>query len=351
MEPRLPPRYPASMYTAVAIPGDGIGPEVIEAVYRVLEAAGAPLRFVEHQAGQAALEAGGDELLPVATLDAIREHGVALKGPCTTPIGEGFRSVNVQLRQTLELFAAVRPVRSMPGVTTRFPDVDLIIIRENTEGLYSGIENVIAEDVVVSMKVATRKACRRVSHWAFRYATQKQRERITVFHKANIMKMTDGMFLEEARRAHEGDYPGIAYDEMIIDAACMRMVQDPAPFDILLCENLYGDIVSDLCAGMVGGLGVTPGANFGEEHAVFEAVHGSAPDIAGQGLANPLALLMSGTMMLNHLADRHGDEECRSVATRIKTAYDAALERGDRTRDLGGKLGTDEFAQAVIAGL
>jgi isocitrate dehydrogenase (NAD+) len=320
-------------------------------VYRVFEAAAAPVRFVEHQAGQAALAAGESELLPESTLSAIRQHGVALKGPCTTPIGKGFRSVNVQLRQTLKLFAAVRPVRSMPGVETRYPDVDMVIVRENTEGLYSGIENVIAEDVVVSMKVASRKACRRIALWAFRYATHKQRERITVFHKANIMKMTDGMFLEEARKVHDVEYPNIAYDEMIIDAAAMRMVQDPSPFDILLCENLYGDIVSDLCAGMVGGLGVTPGANFGDEHAVFEAVHGSAPDIAGQGLANPLALLMSGVMMLNHLADRHADDTCRATATRIKQAYDATLEAGDKTRDLGGKLGTGEFTDAIVSRL
>ncbi|MDD9933875.1 MAG: isocitrate/isopropylmalate dehydrogenase family protein [Myxococcales bacterium] len=337
------------MHTAVAIPGDGIGPEVIEAVYRVFEAVGAPVRFVERHAGEAALSAGESELLPESTLAAIQEYGVALKGPCTTPIGSGFRSVNVQLRQTLKLFAAVRPVRTMPGVETRFGDVDLVIVRENTEGLYSGIENTVAEDVVISMKVATRKACRRIALWAFRYATHKRREKITVFHKANIMKMTDGMFLEEARRVHEVEYPNIAYEEMIIDAAAMRLVQDPSPFDILLCENLYGDIVSDLCAGMVGGLGVTPGANFGEEHAVFEAVHGSAPDIAGQGLANPLALLMSGTMMLNHLSDTRGDEACRQAAQRIKRAYDGALGAGERTRDLGGALGTREFADAVIA--
>ena len=337
------------MHTAVAIPGDGIGPEVIEAVYRVFEAVGAPVRFVERHAGEAALSAGESELLPESTLAAIQEYGVALKGPCTTPIGSGFRSVNVQLRQTLKLFAAVRPVRTMPGVETRFGDVDLVIVRENTEGLYSGIENTVAEDVVISMKVATRKACRRIALWAFRYATHKRREKITVFHKANIMKMTDGMFLEEARRVHEVEYPNIAYEEMIIDAAAMRLVQDPSPFDILLCENLYGDIVSDLCAGMVGGLGVTPGANFGEEHAVFEAVHGSAPDIAGQGLANPLALLMSGTMMLNHLSDTRGDEACRQAAQRITRAYDGALGAGERTRDLGGALGTREFADAVIA--
>jgi len=336
------------MHTVVAIPGDGIGPEVMEAVRQVLDASGAPVRFVEHYAGESALARGDKDILPEATIAAIREHGLALKGPCSTPIGKGFRSVNVSLRQTLNLFAAVRPVRSMPGVQTRFENVDLVIVRENTEGLYSGIENQIAEDVVVSMKVATRRACRRIALWTFRYATHRQRSKITVFHKANIMKLTDGMFLEEARKVHGVEYPNIAYEEMIIDAGQMRMVQDPSRFDILLCENLYGDLISDLCAGFVGGLGVTPGANFGEENAVFEAVHGSAPDIAGKGLANPLALLMSGTMLLNHIADSRGDASARAAARRIKQAYDTALESGEKTQDLGGTLSTEAFTQAVI---
>jgi isocitrate dehydrogenase (NAD+) len=336
-------------HTVVSIPGDGIGPEVMEAAQRVLRAGDAPLVFEEHHAGQAALDAGHDDLLPESTLQAIRDHGVALKGPCTTPIGRGFRSVNVQLRQTLALFAAVRPVRSLPGVATRFSDVDLVIIRENTEGLYSGIENEIAEDVVVSMKVATRKACLRIARWAFRYAKERGRRKVTVFHKANIMKLTDGMFLDVARDVHEREYPEVTCEEMIIDAATMRLVQKPQAFDVLLCENLYGDIVSDLCAGLVGGLGVTPGANFGEHHAVFEAVHGSAPDIAGRGLANPLALVMSGVMLLNHLAEVRSDPGCRAAAERIKAAYDAALSAGRRTRDLGGELGTAGFADAIIA--
>lgn len=337
-------------HEVVAIPGDGIGPEVMGAVFAILEAAGAPVRFVEHHAGERALSEQG-ALLPETTVDAIRERKVALKGPCTTPIGTGFRSVNVQLRQTLELFAAVRPVRNMPGIKTRFDDVDLVIVRENTEGLYSGIENVIAKDVVVSMKVATRSACERIARWTYRYATHRKLPKVTVFHKANIMKMTDGMFLDEARKVHQHDYPNIQHEEMIIDAACMRLVQDPSTFDILLCENLYGDIVSDLCAGMVGGLGVTPGANIGEDCAVFEAVHGSAPDIAGKGLANPLALLMSAAMMLNHLADTRDDPSCRQVAVRIRDAYDGALAAGEKTRDLGGELGTEAFTRAVIARL
>jgi isocitrate dehydrogenase (NAD+) len=338
-------------HTVVAIPGDGIGPEVLGAVKRVLEAAEAPLRFEEHHAGQAALDHGHSELLPESTLAAIREHRVALKGPCSTPIGSGFRSVNVGLRQALNLFAAVRPVRSMPGVETRFSDVDLVIVRENTEGLYSGVENTIAEDVVVSMKVATRRACHRIALWTFRYATQRQRAKVSVLHKANIMKMTDGMFLDEARKVSRHDYPNIAYEELIIDAACMRLVHDPSRFDVILSENLYGDIVSDLCAGMVGGLGVTPGANIGEDIAVFEAVHGSAPDIAGQGVANPLALLMSGVMMLNHLAETREDAASRQAAVRIKAAYDSALSAGDRTADLGGTLSTMEFAEVVAKNL
>jgi isocitrate dehydrogenase (NAD+) len=338
-------------HTVVAIPGDGIGPEVLEAVKVVLEAAGAPVRFDERHAGQSALEHGHSELLPDSTLAAIREHRVALKGPCSTPIGSGFRSVNVRLRQALNLFAAVRPVRSMPGVETRFSNVDLVIVRENTEGLYSGVENTIAEDVVVSMKVATRRACHRIALWAFRYATQRQRAKVSVLHKANIMKMTDGMFLDEARKVSRHDYPNIAYEELIIDAACMRLVHDPSRFDVILSENLYGDIVSDLCAGMVGGLGVTPGANIGDDIAVFEAVHGSAPDIAGQGVANPLALLMSAVMMLNHLADSGDDAACRTAAVRIKAAYDAALSTGDRTADLGGSLGTMAFAEVVARNL
>lgn len=334
-------------HTIVLIPGDGIGPEVSAAVTRILEAARAPIQFVEHHAGEAAIQNGHTDLLPETTLDAIREHTVALKGPCTTPIGKGFRSINVALRQTLKLFAAVRPVRNMPGVETRFKDVDLVIVRENTEGLYSGIENQITEDVVVSMKVATRPACERISRWAYNYAERRGRKKVTVFHKANIMKLTDGMFLDAARRIHK-EFPKVGYGEMIIDAALMRSVQDPTQFDVLLCENLYGDLVSDLFAGMVGGLGVTPGANIGESHAVFEAVHGSAPDIAGKDLANPLALLMSATMMLKHIAEERGDQSCQLVADKIKHAYDTALRDGQKTRDLGGELGTTQFTQAII---
>ncbi|HKP62114.1 MAG TPA: isocitrate/isopropylmalate dehydrogenase family protein [Polyangiales bacterium] len=341
----------SKLHEVVLIPGDGIGPEVMRATRRILEAAEAPLRYTERHAGESAVAAGLGDVLPLETLEAIRDSHLALKGPCTTPIGSGFRSVNVALRKSLNLYAAVRPVRSMPGVKTRFENVDLVIIRENTEGLYSGVENVITEDVVASMKVATRPACHRIALWAFRYATHRKRKRLTVFHKANIMKLTDGLFLEEARKVAKKDYPNIPYDEMIIDAALMRVVQDPTKFDMLLCENLYGDLVSDLCAGLVGGLGVTPGANIGDTDAVFEAVHGSAPDIAGKGVANPLALLMSATMMLNHIADTREDMRCRTIATAIRNAYDKSLQDGERTGDLGGSLGTEQFADAVIARL
>jgi isocitrate dehydrogenase (NAD+) len=320
---------------------------VTAATQRVLAAAGAPVEWIECQAGLAALAQGRD-VLPQETLDAIERHRVALKGPCTTPVGEGFTSVNVQLRKRLTLYAAVRPVRNLEGVPARFSGVDLIIVRENTEGLYSGVENQVTDDVVMSMKVATQTACMRIAHWAFRFATQRRRKKITVFHKANIMKMTDGLFLRSARRVHQHDYPNIDYQELIIDAGCMKLVQDPTQFDVLLLENLYGDVVSDLCAGLVGGLGVVPGANYGERAAVFEAVHGSAPDIAGRNVANPLALLMSAVMMLNHLTEAFDDPSCAPIGERIKAAYNQALADGQRTRDLGGALGTEEFATAVI---
>ncbi len=332
--------------TVCLIPGDGIGPEVAQATRRVLDAAGASIEWLTLPAGAAAAETYG-EVLPEHTLDAIREHRVALKGPVTTPIGKGFRSVNVQLRKRLSLYAAVRPVRSMPGVRTRYDNVELVVIRENTEGLYSGIENEIVPGVVTSLKVASRAACERIARFAIDYARKRGRKRITVFHKANIMKLSDGLFLECAREVHAQLGAGIDYDELIIDNACMQLVRDPSAFDILLLENLYGDVISDLCAGLVGGLGVVPGSNIGDDCAVFEAVHGSAPDIAGRNLANPLALIMSGVMMLNHLGQ--GD-----AADRIKAAYNRVLQEGlpeTLTRDIGGTGGTCEFADAVIARL
>lgn len=338
-------------HTVVLIPGDGIGPEVADAVCRILAAAQADIQWIERQAGLAAIQAGAQSVLPEATVNAILEHGVALKGPCTTPIGGGFSSINVALRKQLNLYGAVRPVRSLQGVPTRYQDVDLIVVRENTEGLYSGIENIITPgppQVITSLKVATEEACRRIARFAFEYAISRGRRKITCLHKANIMKLTDGLFIRCAKEEHERAYSAkLTYEELIIDAACMKLVQNPGQFDVILCENLYGDLISDLCAGMVGGLGVTPGANFGEKHAVFEAVHGSAPDIAGQNKANPLALLMSAVMMLRHLAATRNDPACAAVADRIRDAYNACLVAGERTRDLGGSLGTKEFADAV----
>jgi len=335
-------------YTAVLVPGDGIGPEVAHAACEILAAAQAPIEWIECKAGVAALEAGAKDLLPIETIDAIRKHGVALKGPCTTPVGGGFSSVNVAMRKTLDLYGAVRPVRSLAGVTTRFDNVDIVVVRENTEGLYAGIENEITRGVVTSVKVATHDACMRISDFAFRYAVHRNRKKVSVFHKANIMKLSDGMFIRCAREVHDSKYPTIEYEELIIDAACMRLVQDPTRFDVLLMENLYGDVISDLCAGFVGGLGVVPGANLGERAAIFEAVHGSAPDIAGKGIANPLAITMSAVMMLNHISELHNDLALAATAKRIRCAYDRALVDGCKTADLGGSLNTKQFTKAVI---
>jgi isocitrate dehydrogenase (NAD+) len=334
-------------HDVVIIPGDGIGPEVAEATKQILHAAGADIHWIERYAGIAALDRGADTVLPADTMNAIIEHKVAIKGPATTPIGGGFSSINVALRKKLNLYGAVRPIRSLHGVKTRYDNVDLVVVRENTEGLYAGIENVVTEGVVTSLKVATEEACRRIAKFAFEYAISRGRKKVTVFHKANIMKLSDGLFLKCAHEQHEAHYEEVEYEEMIIDAACMRIVQDPSHFDVILCENLYGDVISDLCAGLVGGLGVTPGANFGDNNAVFEAVHGSAPDIAGRNIANPLALVMSAVMMLRHIAVVRDDPQCNDIADRIRDAYNACLDDGQKTRDLGGDLGTCEFAEAV----
>ena len=343
--------------TIIEIPviyGDGIGPEITSAVLSVLDAAQSnsslKLVWIPVAAGLSAL-AEGDELIPQRTLDEIDRCRVALKGPCATPVGEGFTSINVKLRKTFNLYAAVRPVRSIPGVETRYKDVDLIIIRENTEGLYSGVENEVTPGVVMSMKVASEVACQRIAKWAFRFANRRGRQKLTVFHKANIMKLTDGLFLKTASEVHANDYPNIDFESNIIDAGCMKIVQDPTKFDVLLLENLYGDVMSDLCAGLVGGLGVVPGANFGDDLSIFEAVHGSAPDIAGRNIANPLALLMSAVMMLNFLAEKLQLPALSQRATSIKMAYDKCLIDGQKTRDLGGQMTTSEFADAVIANL
>jgi isocitrate dehydrogenase (NAD+) len=312
----------------------------------VIDAACPGIAWKPLAAGAAGAEQYG-AVLPEPTVAAIERHRLALKGPVTTPVGPGFTSVNVQLRKRFDLYAAVRPVRSLPGIRTRYEDVDIVVIRENTEGLYSGLEHEVVPGVVESLKIATRKGCERIARFAFEYARERGRRKVTVFHKANIMKLSDGLFLECARKLHDAVAPSVAYEELIIDNGCMQLVRDPSHFDVLLLENLYGDVVSDLCAGLVGGLGVVPGSNIGDDCAVFEAVHGSAPDIAGKGLANPLALIMSGVMLMNHI----GETE---AASRIKAAYDAVLEAGDPaslTPDIGGRGTTRGFAEAVIARL
>ena len=330
-------------HTVCLLPGDGIGPEVTSATRQVIEASGVDIEWVILPAGLTALEFCGS-VLPQRTLAGIAGHGVALKGPVTTPIGGGHTSVNVTLRKRLNLFAAVRPVRTLPGVKTRFDNVDLVIVRENTEGLYSGIENEIVPGVVQSLKIATEPACMRIARFAFNYAATRGRKKVTVFHKANIMKKSDGLFLSCARRVYEEYVGKVEYTELIIDNGCMQIVRDPTQFDVLLLENLYGDIVSDLAAGLVGGLGVVPGANIGPTCAVFEAVHGSAPDIARKGIANPLACIMSGAMMLDYM----GKTE---QAARIRNAYDAVLGEGNPenfTPDIGGKGTTKSFTKAII---
>lgn len=333
-------------HTVCLIPGDGIGPEVTRAGRDVIEAAGVQVEWIELPAGATAAERYGD-VLPQQTIEAIEQIRLGLKGPVTTPIGKGFSSVNVQMRKRFNLYAAVRPVRSMPGIRTRYEGVELVVIRENTEGLYSGLENEIVPGVVTSLKVASRLACERIARFAFNYALERGRRKVTVFHKANIMKKSDGLFLDCARAVHDEVAPQVAYDELIIDNACMQLVRDPSRFDVLLMENLYGDLMSDLCAGLVGGLGVVPGANIGPDCAIFEAVHGSAPDIAGKGLANPLALIMSGVMLLHHIGEN-------AAADRIKAAYNAVLEQGDPTvltPDIGGHGGTQSFTKAIISNL
>ena len=333
-------------HTVCLLPGDGIGPEVTAAACRVIEASGVPIEWVRLPIGATADKEFGSNL-PERTIAAIAGHGLALKGPCTTPIGRGHESVNVQLRKRLNLYAAVRPVRSVAGIKTRYDDVELVVVRENTEGLYSGIENEIVPGVVQSLKIATLSACTRIARFGFQYARDHARRKVTVFHKANIMKRSDGLFLDCARRIHRGFFQDIPYEEMIIDNGCMQLVRDPSRFDVLLLENLYGDVVSDLCAGLVGGLGVVPGANMGDDAAVFEAVHGSAPDIAGKGIANPLACIMSGVMMLNHMGEQ-------DAAGRIKAAYNRVLEEKDpakRTPDIGGTATTAQFTDAIIAAM
>ena len=327
-------------HTITLIPGDGIVPEVTEAVLRILHAAGAQIDWERQEAGITAFERY-KTALPVELLDSVKRTKVALKGPVTTPIGEGFTSVNVGLRKTLDLYANLRPVRALPNVPCRYPELDLVVVRENTESLYAGLEHVVVPGVVESLKIITEKASTRIARFAFEYAKREGRKKVTAVHKANIMKLSDGLFLECFRRVSQ-DYPDIIADDKIVDNACMQLVMRPEQFDIMLLENLYGDIVSDLCAGLVGGLGLVPGANIGEKGAVFEAVHGSAPDIAGQGIANPTALLQSGILMLRHLGERE-------AADKVENAMFSVFKEGKvRTRDIGGTAKTAEFADAII---
>jgi isocitrate dehydrogenase (NAD+) len=327
-------------HAVTLLPGDGIGPEVTEAAVRVLAAAGVAIEWDRVEAGGEVIAKYGTPV-PEPVLQSIRRRGVALKGPITTPVGEGFRSANVTLRQNLDLYACIRPVRSLPGVTTRFEGVDLIVVRENTEDLYSGLEHRVTAGVVESIKVVTERACLRIARYAFALARRLGRRKVTAVHKANIMKLTDGLFLECCRRVAR-DHRDIEFGEVIVDNCAMQLVRDPSQFDVLLLGNLYGDIMSDLCAGLVGGLGVVPGANVGDDVAVFEAVHGSAPDIAGKGLANPTAVILSSVEMMKHLGELN-------AATRIEAAVHATLlEPLLRTRDLGGNATTDEFTKAVI---
>jgi isocitrate dehydrogenase (NAD+) len=326
-------------HTITLIPGDGIGPEVTDAVTRILEAAGLDITWERYDAGLRAVQNGGTPL-PKALLDSIRRNKVALKGPVTTPVGEGFTSVNVGLRKALDLYANLRPVANLPHVHSRFEHVDLAIVRENTEDLYSGLEHEVVPGVVESLKIITERASTRIARFAFDYAKRIGRRRITAIHKANIMKLSDGLFIKCARIV-AADHTDIAYDEQIVDAACMNLVMKPETFDVLLLPNLYGDIVSDLCAGLVGGLGTVGAANLGGDCGVFEAVHGSAPDIAGKNIANPTALLRSALLMLHHIGESAAAEHIYAALLRVLAAP------GRATRDLGGSAGTSEFAEAI----
>ncbi|HZT00573.1 MAG TPA: isocitrate/isopropylmalate dehydrogenase family protein [Terriglobales bacterium] len=322
------------------IPGDGIGPEVTKAAVRILEATGVKFEWEPFMAGAEAFERYR-EYIPKELNESIERTRVGLKGPVTTPVGGGFTSINVQLRKRFELFANFRPVQNLPHIPTRYPDIDLIVVRENTEGLYSGIEHEVIPGVVESLKIITEKASTRISRFAFDYARKTNRKKIHCIHKANIMKMSDGLFLRCSREVSKA-YPEVIYAEHIVDNTCMQLVMNPYQYDILLLENLYGDIVSDLCAGLVGGLGLVPGANFGHECAIFEAVHGSAPDIAGKNIANPTAVLRSALLMLRHI----GEDK---AADRVQNALERVYKTRDKlTRDVGGKNGTSEFADAVI---
>ena len=327
----------------VLIAGDGIGPEVTAAMRRVVDAAGGHVAWVEAFAGQGAFEKYGDPL-PAATLDLIKRYRVALKGPCATEVGKGFRSVNVRLRQGLDLYASVRPVSTLPGVEVPYKDVDLVVVRENTEGLYSGLEHYVVPGVVESLRIVTRAAAERIVRYAFELARNQGRERVTFCHKANVLPLSDGLFLATARQVAD-EYPFLGFEETHVDRLCMELALDPSRYDVLVMENLFGDVLSDLCAGLVGGLGLVPGANVGTRYAVFEAVHGTAPDIAGKGKANPVALVRSAAMLLEHVGQRQ-------AAARIESSVRRTLEaRRGLTPDLGGDGSTETLTERLIANL
>lgn len=329
--------------TVTLIPGDGIGPEVTRATQAVIDALDLGIQWEEALAGVTALEQFGTPL-PPETLAAVERNKVALKGPVTTPVGTGFRSVNVGLRKALDLYANVRPTQTIPGVASRYSDVDLVIFRENTECLYAGVEHMVGEDAAESIRIITRKASQRIARRTFEFAQAAGRRKVTAGHKANILKLSDGLFLDAIRQV-ANEYPQIEYEEVIVDALCMRLVLDPTQFDVLVLPNLFGDIVSDVCAGLVGGLGVAPGANLGDEVAIFEAVHGSAPQIAGTNTANPTALILSAGMMLEHLG-------YTAEAARVRNAVQQVIAAGKQvTPDLGGTASTTEYTEAVIAQL
>jgi len=327
----------------VLISGDGIGPEVTRAACEVVRAAGAHVNWVPAEAGLDAAERTGDPL-PAATLELIRQYRVALKGPCTTPVEMSFRSVSGRLRQVLVLYASVRPVHSLPGVQVPFQDVDLVVVRENTEGLYSGLEHYVVAGVVESLRIVTRAAAERIVRFAFELARHQGRRRITFCHKADVLPQSDGLFLKTARGV-AGDYPFLEFEELLVDALCMQLALEPRHFDVLVMENLFGDVISDLCAGLVGGLGLVPGANIGVRYAVFEAVHGSAPDIAGKGVANPIAVTRSAALLLEHIGQVQ-------AARRIEAAVRRTLQAGrGLTRDLGGDGTTETLTAALIENL
>ena len=330
-------------HTITLIPGDGIGPEVTDAVVRILEATGVQFAWERFAAGAGAYEKH-KEYIPKELYQSIERNRVALKGPVATPIGGGFASIKVTLRKKFELYSNFRPIKNLPGLETRYPDVDLIIIRENSEGLYVGLEHEVVPGVIESLKVMTEKACTRISKWAFAYAQKHGRKKIHAIHKANIMKMSDGLFLRCARDVAK-NYPEITYGEHIIDNTCMQLVMNPYQYDTLLLENLYGDIVSDLCAAFVGGLGLVPGANIGDHAAIFEAVHGSAPDIAGKDIANPTALLQSAVLMLRHIDEADAADRVHAALEKTYAAKQSL------TRDVGGTAGTSAFADAVLQNL